>query len=201
MADAATAVRVAIDLIQMPSRARMIRQAPLPDGMSMLLRVAAMEPDATAEAAKLTGRTSEVVLQAAAFFVEQVLLAPESDSYRVLGATSQTSSADLRRNMALLVRWLHPDTKISDRSSFVNRVTFAWDDLKTAERRAAYDLTLKDQPPASSSKSNTSVKRSRLSQPRPHKRPAAGRDLDLYQPRRVSLFQRAIQLLFKGRRS
>jgi DnaJ domain len=143
MADAATAVRVAIDLIQMPSRARMIRQAPLPDGMPLLLRIAAMEPEATAEAAALTGRTSEVILNAAVFFVEQILLAPESDSYRVLGAAPQASSAELRHNMALLVRWLHPDVKqTSDRTAFVNRVTFAWDDLKTAERRAAYDAKL-----------------------------------------------------------
>jgi hypothetical protein len=200
MADAATAVRVAIDLIQMPSRARMIRQAPLPDGMSMLLRIAAMEPEATAEAAKLTGRTADVVLRAAAFFVEQILLAPDADSYRVLGATPQSSSSDLRRNMALLVRWLHPDTKISDRSAFVNRVTFAWDDLKTAERRAAYDLTLNDQPSGGGSKNGVSNKRTKLSKRR-SSNTSAGQNIDLYQPRQLSLFRRALQLLFKGRRT
>jgi hypothetical protein len=204
MADAATAVRVAIDLIQMPSRARMIRQAPLPDGMPLLLRIAAMEPDATAEAAKLTGRTSDVVLQAAAFFVEQILLAPDADSYRVLGATRQSSSTELRRNMALLVRWLHPDIKLtSDRATFVNRVTFAWDDLKTAERRAAYDLTLKDPKtlPSSGSQTGPSFKRTKLSKPRPPSRASAGQDLDLYQPRQLSLFRRALQLLFNRRRT
>jgi hypothetical protein len=158
MADAATAVRVAIDLIQMPSRARMIRQSSLPEGVPLLLRIAAMEPAAIAEAVALTSRTSDTVINAAAFFVEQVLLAPDADSYRVLGATPQASAADLRRNMALLVRWLHPDIKQGDtepeqitlgdfkadsrRAAFVNRVTFAWDDLKTTDRRAAYDAKL-----------------------------------------------------------
>ena len=42
--------------------------------------------------------------------------------------------------MALLMRWLHPDKDLEGRRSmFVNRVTRAWDDLKTADRRAAYD--------------------------------------------------------------
>jgi curved DNA-binding protein CbpA len=44
--------------------------------------------------------------------------------------------------MALLLRWLHPDKdKAGERSRFTARVTLAWDDLKTPERRAAYDKT------------------------------------------------------------
>ena len=86
---------------------------------------------------------------AAAFYIEQILLAPESDSYRVLGGGPQTSSGDLRRNMALLLKWLHPDMERngsgnSARSMFAGRVTLAWEDLKTAERRAAYDAVRQD---------------------------------------------------------
>jgi DnaJ-class molecular chaperone len=156
-----------------------------------------MEADAIDEAAKLTGRTSDVVQQAAAFFVEQILLAPGSNSYRVLGATPQASSSDLRRNMAYLVRWLHPDTKLnSDRTTFVNRVTFAWDDLKTAERRAAYDSTLRDpKKPA-----NVGTKRSKKPMPRPQLSNAAAMD-GAAQPANLGLFQRALQLLFKRRRT
>lgn len=192
MADAATAVRVAIDLLQMPSRARTIRQSPLPDGMALLLRVAATEPAATAEAAALTGRTSDVVFQASVFFVEQVLLAPGTDSYRVLGASPQSSSADLRRNMALLVRWLHPDVKQStDRASFVNRVTVAWDDLKTAERRAAYDRTLGA---GQNSRSGPGAKNAGKAA---KSRSGSGNQ---FNPERVSLFRRALQLLLnRGR--
>ena len=65
---------------------------------------------------------------------------PEADSYRVLGATAEASKSELRRNMALLLRWLHPDHDPQGaRSVFANRVTRAWNDLKTQERRAAYD--------------------------------------------------------------
>jgi hypothetical protein len=49
-------------------------------------------------------------------------------------------AVELRRNMALLIKWLHPDMdRPGDQSMFVHRVTMAWDDLKTADRRAAYD--------------------------------------------------------------
>ena len=83
---------------------------------------------------------------AAAFFIEQILLAPGADSYRVLGGNAQASNSDLRRNMALLLRWLHPDMEhngTGDRSVFAARITLAWEDLKTAERRAAYDALQK----------------------------------------------------------
>jgi curved DNA-binding protein CbpA len=74
------------------------------------------------------------------FFIEQVLLCPNSDSYRVLGADSQASSGELRRNMALLIKLLHPDKDPQgQRSIFANRVNQAWNDLKTPERRATYD--------------------------------------------------------------
>jgi DnaJ domain len=142
------ALRVAIDLLRVPSRVRPIRSAALPDGVPLLLEIAAGDARAAARAADLTGRTPEVVRDASAFFVEQILLAPESDSYRVLGCAAKASNADLRRNMALLLKWLHPDMEHSgngraDRSMFAGRVTLAWDDLKTAERRAAYDAARK----------------------------------------------------------
>ena len=87
-----------------------------------------------------TERSEAVLRQAAEFFIEQILMSPVSGSYRVLGANRDASGAELRHNMALLVRWMHPDVAASvDRSMFAGRVTLAWDDLKTAERRAAYD--------------------------------------------------------------
>jgi curved DNA-binding protein CbpA len=80
------------------------------------------------------------VSAAAAFFIEQILLFPGADSYRVLGARQAATAGELRRNMALLLRWLHPDLDPKgERSIFAGRVTKAWEDLKTPERRAVYD--------------------------------------------------------------
>ena len=55
-------------------------------------------------------------------------------------ATREASHSELRRNMTLLLQWLHPDLDRREaRSVFAARVTRAWNDLKTPERRAAYD--------------------------------------------------------------
>jgi curved DNA-binding protein CbpA len=41
------------------------------------------------------------------------------------------------------LRWLHPDVAASaERSIFAGRITAAWEDLKTPERRAGYDQAM-----------------------------------------------------------
>lgn len=152
-----SAVMSAVDLLNMPSRVRSARLEALPDDVGLLLRLAAGDGDAGKLAAQLTERTVDFNRRAADFFVEQILLAPESDSYRVLGGSQATPPEELRRNMALLVRWLHPDLESSgERSIFVNRVTAAWEDLKTPERRMAYDAARQE---VANSKANLATKR------------------------------------------
>ena len=57
-----------------------------------------------------------------------------------LAQSPNATPSELRQHMALLMKWLHPDSAQEEpQSIFVNRVTLAWDDLKTPERRAAYD--------------------------------------------------------------
>jgi hypothetical protein len=140
----ATALKLAIDLLHVPSRVRPMRSAALPGDVLTLLEIAAGDADAARRASEASGRTPEAVRNAAAFFIEQILLAPGADSYRVLGGNALTSSSELRRNMALLMRWLHPDMEhngTGDRSIFAARITLAWENLKTAERRADYDAS------------------------------------------------------------
>jgi hypothetical protein len=138
--DHAAALKLAIDLMHFPSQVRFVRSAPLPDDVLILLRIAAGDEEAINEAAESAGRSRDVIRQAAAFFIEQMLLYPGADSYRVLGARPEVTYRELRRNMALLLRWLHPDRdRQGERGVFATRVTRAWSDLKTQERRAAYD--------------------------------------------------------------
>jgi hypothetical protein len=140
----ATALRIAIDLMLVPSRVRIVKGESLPEGVSFLLRIAAGDADATLEAASSTGKSPETLQAASTFFIEQILLASGSDSYRILGARQSASAAELRSNLALLLRWLHADNvQNSERSIFVRRLTDAWNDLKTPQRRAAYDVTRK----------------------------------------------------------
>jgi hypothetical protein len=137
------ALKTAIELMHVPSEVRLLRSKPLPNDVQILLRIAAGEEEAESAAIALTGRSRQAVREAATFFIEQILFAPESDSYRVLGASPEASATKLRTNVALLLRWLHPDLDSDgERSIFIGRVTAAWNDLKTPERRVAYDATL-----------------------------------------------------------
>jgi hypothetical protein len=133
---------MALDLLQSPSGVKRLRASPLPDDVNTLLRIAAGDDEAANQAADATRQSPNKIREAAAFYVEQILLHPDADHYRVLGARPDASAAELRRNMAWLIRWLHPDQHNGgERSVFAGRVTKAWSELKTEERRAAYDLS------------------------------------------------------------
>jgi hypothetical protein len=176
------ALRSAISLVSVPSQVRATRLAPLPDGTTLLLGVAAGDPDALAEAMALTGRTQEVLTSAAAFFIEQILLVPDADSYRALGCVPGASAGELRTNMALLMRWLHPDVSTAaQKEVYVSLVTKAWEDVKTPDRRQAYDAA----------RANAPVVVKRTSKTR--RTTKAGR-LRIQKP---SLFERAISRLFR----
>src|SRR5262249_45666746 len=103
------ALKHAIDLLYCPSQVRTVRSAPLPDDLLLLLRIVSGDEEAINQAAQSEGRARDVVRNAARFFIEQVMFYPSADSYRVLGVGSEATSGEVRRNMALLLRWLHPD--------------------------------------------------------------------------------------------
>ena len=122
---------MAIDLIRAPANVRRVRAAPLPKDVSKLLAIAAGDEPALVDAKRSTNRSGDSLRAAAGFYIEQILLHPDADHYRVLGVPPEASNAELRRNMALLIRWLHPDKKNgAERSVFVARVTRAWNELE-----------------------------------------------------------------------
>jgi hypothetical protein len=134
------ALRAAIGMFYVPSRVHVMRSAPLPSGINLLLRLAAGDADAADEAQKLCERSADVTRPAAAFFIEQVLLCASDDSYRLLGLDNTATAAELRAHMALLLKWLHPDRGgEAHRLHLAQRVIQAWDKVKTPERRQRYD--------------------------------------------------------------
>lgn len=203
------ALRIALDLRHVPSRVHHIRSGPLPEGVPLLLRIAAGDPGAEQQALTAFDRSVLEIREAAEFFIEQILFAPDTNSYRVLGATPDASMAELRRNMALLMRWLHPDTdNQSERGVFVGRVTSAWDDLKTTDRRAAYDSSANkcrtsarsdNGRPHSPKKPRPGSKRRRNGARKHAPIPAKSRSLAVYRPERMGLLGRVLSLL-TGRR-
>ena len=132
---------MAIDLMRAPANVRRVRSAPLPKDVNKLLAIAAGDEMVLGEAKAGTNRSGTSLREAAGFYIEQILLHPDADHYRVLGVQPGAANTELRRNMALLIRWLHPDQNNgAERSVFVARVTRAWNELKNDNRRAAYDL-------------------------------------------------------------
>lgn len=151
------ALHAALVLVKDPVSVRKLQRAELPGGIPAVLAIAIGEEAALAEAQAYTGRSRTALTEAAGFFVEQVLLDHDADSYRVLGGSRKSTHEELRHNMALLMRWLHPDLQAlrngaGDREVFSSRVTRAWEDLKNDERRRAYDRL---HPPAAPSNGGT----------------------------------------------
>lgn len=148
-----SALKDALVLLHMPSRARALRAMPLPSDTYVLLQIAANDAKAIEGASEESGRNKDVIRTAATFFIEQVLWHPQADSYRILGAPPGADASELKRNMSLLMSWLHPDVDPKDeRSVFVARVTSAWNDLKTPERRDDYASRLAQSAPPSRGK-------------------------------------------------
>src|SRR5690606_22492284 len=109
--------------------------------MELLLRLAGGDADLAERGARASGETPEVVSEAAAFFLQQVLFAPDADSYRVLGVAPEAPTELIKRHYRLLVRWLHPDRHAGDawESLYADRVNRAWQNLRHPDKRAEYD--------------------------------------------------------------
>jgi DnaJ-class molecular chaperone len=138
--DERAGLRLALDLLSAPSRIGHARSCELPDGVELVLRVAGQEKAAIEQAAKFCDHPRDFIERAAVFFIEQLLLTPGTDSYRVLGARRDASSAELRRNFLLLLKCLHPDqARGGELSVLLSKVIESWNQLKTVERRASYD--------------------------------------------------------------
>jgi hypothetical protein len=193
-----TALKLAIDLLHMPAQVRIVRSEPLPAGVVLLLRIAAGEVEAEREAETLTRRSPDTIRRAAAFFIEQILFAPEVDSYRVLGADAAASAGELRRNAALLFKWLHPDRDAHGaRALFASRVTGAWNDLKTPERRAAYDAQhrARKAAPRNSKSGSRSRRKNHLASALARGRARQREAWLAYQAGKIGFFRRALAML------
>lgn len=128
------------------SRADLIataRQQTLPDGVTDILKISSGDESALVTAQENTRFSRVDVKHAAQFYVEQILFAPDSNHYRVLGVDPDDVEAKIKLHYRLLVRWLHPDKNSSDwEVVFSDRVNRAWHALRTPERRREYDAQL-----------------------------------------------------------
>lgn len=138
---AGSALELALALHRVPSMRHALRERPLPHDTGELLIIARGSRRALAQAAAACGEEPATVLEAARFFVQEVLLFPEADAYRVLGLDRSASEASIKAHYRALQHWLHPDRRGSDpESAYATRINVAWAQLRNADRRRAYDL-------------------------------------------------------------
>lgn len=146
------ALEWALALAAAPAERLALRQRPLPEGIAALLQVAGGgATTALADAVARTGRSPEALVEAARFYVREVLFHPDADAYRLLGVRRDADADTIKGHHRLLQQWLHPDRQTpGDDAVFAARVNAAWDQLRSKARRDAYDRALPMQVPAAS---------------------------------------------------
>ena len=106
-------IDVALGYYREPLRYPQFRdpRRPLPAGFSGLIPAfgRSLTPRNLENTASSLGVASREVLDAARFFVRQVLLAPGAGPWRVLGCETEVSAARLHEHYQLLIRLFHPD--------------------------------------------------------------------------------------------
>jgi hypothetical protein len=127
----AQGINLALDLARMPALAHSIEKPPLPTDIFEVMRIAAGSPEACQLASRATGQPAAVLIEAARFYVQQVLLQPDADSYRVLGLPPGASRELARCHLRCLLQWLHPDVNRDWDSVYAERVLKAWRDVST----------------------------------------------------------------------
>lgn len=141
------ALEWAIALAKAPGERSALRQRPVPDGLERLLQIATgSSPDLLAEVATQRNEDPNEILEAARFYAREVLFFKGADAYRVLGVRRDAPPEVVRSHHRLLQLWLHPDRQTSDWDAiFAARVNAAWTQLRSTERRQAYDAANPEQ--------------------------------------------------------
>src|SRR5215470_5037064 len=120
-------IELALDLARMPTLVRSSPVPPLPPNISELMRIAAAYPEACGAAVAQTGEPRHVLIEAARFYLQQVLFRPDADCYRILGIQPTASRATARDHMRWLLEWLHPDRNNNSWDAvYAERVLKAW---------------------------------------------------------------------------
>ena len=131
-------INLALDLARMPILARSSVVPPLPPNIIELLRIAAAAPEACQAAVAQTGEPRHVLIEAARFYLQQVLFRPDADCYRILGIRPAASRATAREHMRWLLEWLHPDRNNKSWDAvYAERVLKAWREVSAANGSAA----------------------------------------------------------------
>ena len=125
------ALESAIALRRAPRLVRVMRSTQLPEGLTFLLRILSGEQQALVEAQHVTRLDEEAIISIVEFYVLQVMLFRGASSRRVLGVGPDAERSQIRRHMAYLMNWLHPDREANTwRVAFARRVLDSWHQIE-----------------------------------------------------------------------
>jgi hypothetical protein len=127
------AIDFALDLFRLPALARTSVSPALVPNILELMRIAAACPEACEAAVARTGEPCEVLIEAARFYLQQVLFRAGADCYRILGIEPGASRETARNHMRWLLEWLHPDRNNNSWDAvYAERVLKAWREVSAA---------------------------------------------------------------------
>lgn len=118
--------------------------ATLPEGVGEVIRLAGAKEESLRTAADLYQSDVMEIGEAARFFLQQVLLDPDADHYRLLGVNPEADNEQIRRQHRLLMRLFHPDRHAGKEcwtDSYATRVNEAYNVLRRPEARKRYHET------------------------------------------------------------
>jgi hypothetical protein len=132
------AIDFALDLFRLPALARTSVSPPLPPNILELIRIAAACPEACEAAVARTGEPRGILIEAARFYLQQVLFRAGADCYRILGIEPGASREKARNHMRWLLEWLHPDRNGDSWDAvYAERVLKAWREVSNSHGLAA----------------------------------------------------------------
>lgn len=125
------ALEAAVSTFLNPIFAAHLRDERLPSGMGLVLRIAAGDAAAIEEGTAMREIEPDRLIAAVRFYIEQVVLVPQADDFRLFGVSASASAEELRDNRRWLLKWLHPDRNGGDweREQFM-RISAAWDRIE-----------------------------------------------------------------------
>lgn len=119
-------IESALDFARMPALGLSSVVPPLPADIVEIMRIAAAHPKACQDASDATGEPAHALIEAARFYLQQLLFRPEADCYRILGLRQGASRVTARTHMRWLLQWLHPDRNDRLEAVYAERVVKAW---------------------------------------------------------------------------
>jgi hypothetical protein len=127
------AIDQAVLLQKQPALAAAFRQAALPDGMAVLIRLVSDEGGRRKDLAQLLELDESLLQSVATDYLLSVCLYPGSSDLRSLGLNPAADLSTAKEHHRLLLKWLHPDRN-PDNQHFAERVNQAWSAVKKSAK-------------------------------------------------------------------